>query len=83
MENMKLNPLSRAFTLIEVLVALTLFSIVFLSMFEAYSYVLSIHTQLSRQRSLQETSRSTATFMAQKIETLGLDGDAMQSLTHS
>lgn len=64
---------TQAFTLIEVLVAVTILAVVMVSVFEVYFGVLTLNRRLEFSRSLQENARSTTEMFAKEIRERGID----------
>lgn len=65
-----------AFTLIEVIIAVTILAVVMISVFEAYYGTVSIERRLNLARSLQENARSMTEILAKDVRESGIDVDA-------
>jgi prepilin-type N-terminal cleavage/methylation domain-containing protein len=64
---------SKAFTLIEVIVAISIFAVVMISVFEIYFGALSLNRRLEFARSLQENARSMTEMFAKEVRERGVD----------
>ncbi len=62
-----------AFTLVEVVVAVTILAVVMVSVFEAYYGTVSIERRLDFSRSLQENARSMTEILARDVRENGID----------
>lgn len=62
-----------AFTLVEIIVAVTILAVVMVSVFEIYLGVLSLNRRLEFARSLQENGRSMTEMFAKEIREKGVD----------
>lgn len=63
----------QAFTLIEIVVAVTILAVVMVSVFEIYLGVLTLNRRLEFSRSLQENARSMTETFAKEIRDRGID----------
>lgn len=63
----------QAFTLIEIVVAVTILAVVMVSVFEIYLGVLTLNRRLEFSRSLQENARSMTEMFAKEIRDRGID----------
>lgn len=64
---------TKAFTLVEVVVAVAILAVVMVSIFEIYLGVLSLNRRLEFARSLQENARSTTEMFAKEVRDRGVD----------
>ena len=62
-----------AFTLVELLVAISILSLIMVSVFEVYSNILSLNKKLELDRILQENSRLITETVAKDIRSNGVD----------
>ena len=63
----------RAFTLIEIVLAVTILAIIMISVFQAYFGAVSLERRLDFSRSLQENARSMTEILAKDVRDSGLD----------
>ena len=63
----------KGFTLVEVVVAVTILAVVMVSIFEIYLGVLSLNRRLEFARSLQENARSMTEMFAKEVRERGVD----------
>lgn len=79
---------TKAFTLVEVIVAVSILAVVMVSVFEIYFGALSLNRRLEFARSLQENARSMTEMFAKEIREKGIDlsfydaGSAVRTLDY-
>lgn len=64
---------SQAFTLIELIVSITILSVIFLSIFEIYGNILQVNKRLEIMRIVQENVRSITEQVATDVREKGID----------
>jgi prepilin-type N-terminal cleavage/methylation domain-containing protein len=67
--------LKQGFTLIELIVAITIFSVIMLSIFFVYSNIITVNKKLELYRILQENSRKITETIAKDIREKGINFD--------
>ncbi len=70
-----------AFTLIEIIVAVTILSFVMVSVFQTYSQILSLNRRLEAARILQEDARSITEMIAREVREQGIGFDCYKDPT--
>jgi type II secretory pathway pseudopilin PulG len=64
-----------AFTLVEVIVAITLLMIIMIAVFVSYAYIININRRLELTRILQENTRIVTETIAQDVRDHGINFD--------
>lgn len=63
----------KAFTLVEIVVAVTILSMVMITVFEAYSNILALNKRLELGRILQKNARDVTEAIAKDVRSAGID----------
>ena len=69
----KNNMQKRAFTLVELIVAISILSLIMVAVFEVYANIISLNKRLELDRLLQENSRLITETVAKDVRSSGMD----------